>query len=200
MRPPRALRPLLAAAFIAGSVLGLVACGSGDTASTTAATRGASGGTSCPEQSGSKGDYLIFVNDLGTNVTLDVPRDSWTCAGFSGVSTPGRIDGRTIGLGRQPRTRFETVADDSGVVSTQWTMKVRAANRVLVSLNISKFPYSGGTGNRWGLEIDGKRWCEPAKAVVEFRNVDGQPAWATLPNGCNRSAEVQLLFTTVKPL
>lgn len=197
MRTPSAVRMAAGAAVLAAATLGLAACGSTDTASTV--TRSAAPGTSCPVQSGSKGNYITFVNDLNTDVVLDVPRSSWTCDGYSGAATPGRIDGRTIGPGVQPRTRMEQVRDDKTWQNTEFTLKLRAGNGVLVSLRIGTFPYSGGTGYRWGMDIDGKRWCESDKAVVEFRDVDGKPAWAMLRNACERYVDAELLFTTVRP-
>lgn len=205
MRTPRAFRPLLAASLIAGSVLGLAACGSGDTASTASsaaptATRAAAGGTSCPEQRGSQARYITFMNDLDTDVTLEVPRASWTCDGYSGVSTPGNLDGRLVRHpGPQPRVRMEAAFGQSTWGDTAFTLKVNAAGKSLVTLGISVFLYIGPT-YPWGIEVDGRYRCY--KPVVEFRDADGQPAWATMPgNGCkaSRDGDMVLHLTKIKP-
>lgn len=201
---PRASRWILAATLASGAVLGLSACGSGDTAPptspTTAATRAAAGGTSCPEQGGSQARYITFMNDLDTDVTLGVPRASWKCDGYSGVSTPGNLDGRLIGHpGPQPRVRMEVEFGQYSWGDTAFTLNVNAGGKTLVSLGISVFLYIGPT-YPWGIKVDGKYRCY--KPVVEFRDSDGQPAWATMPgNGCRASqdGDMVLHLTKIKP-
>ncbi len=198
MAIPRTHGSLLAAVLIAGSALGLAACGSGDTAST--ATRAAAGDTACPERRGSQARYLTVMNDLDTDVTLEVPRGSWKCSGYSGVSTPGALDGRAVGHpGPQPRMRLETVFGETTWGNTAFTLKVNAGGSTLVTLGISVLLYVGPT-YPWGIEVDGRYRCY--RPVVEFRDPSGAAAWATMPgNGCRASADgtMVLHLTKIKP-
>lgn len=199
---PRAARWALATTLAFGAVLGLGACGSGDTASTASTTtRAAADGTSCKERSGSFARYITFMNDLDTDVTLEVPRSSWTCDGYSGVSTPGNLDGRVIGHpGPQPRIRMETVSDDLPWSSTHFTLKVNAGGKTLVSLDIGVMRYVDPYTYPWGIEVNGDPRCY--KPVVTFTDPSGDPAWATMPgNGCRTAinGDMVLHLTKIKP-
>jgi hypothetical protein len=182
----------LVASLIAGSALGLGACGSGEPASTS--TRAAAGGATCPEQRGSDTNYFTFMNDLDTDVTLVVPRDSWTCEGYSGVSTPGSLDGRVIGHpGPQPRIRMESY--DSGAV-TRFTMSIQAAGATLATVDVSRFLYPGPM-YPWGIRIDGKNTCY--RPVVELKDPSGGSAgWLTMTKRCVESADGDVVFHLTK--
>lgn len=196
MRAPRSLRPLLAAALITGSALGLAACGSGDAASTATSARASAPGTSCPEQK-SLETYIVFANDLDTNVVLDVPRSSWSCDGYSGTSTPGAFDGVAVGSQRYQR-RVEVVRGPGGnalLRATAFTLKLRASNRVLTTLQIARFQWGRGGRQAYGIEIDGEWWCGKA---LEFRDGADRPAWARFTT-CNPNEPAELQFTNVKP-
>jgi hypothetical protein len=95
---PRSIRLL---PFLTLAAVGLTACGSGNSGSTAGentaeassnevVNRAAgSDDTSCPEQSSLTFEGQI-INGLPVPVTLSVPRNSWICENWSGVSTPGR--------------------------------------------------------------------------------------------------------------
>lgn len=190
---------MLAAALASGAVLGVAACGSGDTASTS--TRAAADGTSCKEQSGTFARYITFMNDLDTDVTLEVPRSSWTCEGYSGVSTPGNLNGRVIGHpGPQPRIRMETVSDSQPWDTTRFTLNVNAGGKTLVSLGIGVMRYVDPYTYPWGMEVDGEPRCN--RPVVPFTDPSGDPAWATMPGYACRTTvdgDMVLHLTKIKP-
>ena len=192
MTPP-ALRWMLAATLASGAVLGLSACGSGDTASTT--KDASSPGASCPEQK-SLETYIVVANDLDHGVALDVPRGSWSCDGYSGVSTPGVFDGVTVRS--QPyKRRVEVVRGPGGdalIRSTAFTLKLRA-NAVLATLQIARFQWGRGGRQAYGIEIDGEWWCGKA---VEFRDATGRPAWARITT-CDPNEPATLQLTNVMP-
>ena len=184
---------MLAAALASGAVLGLSACGSGGTASTT--KDASSPGTSCPQQK-SLETYIVVANDLDNGVALDVPRSSWSCDGYSGRSTPGVFDGPMVGS--QPyKRRVEVVRGPGGdalIRRTAFTLKLRA-NGVLATLQIARFQWGRGGRQAYGIEIDGEWWCGKA---VEFRDATGRPAWAGFTT-CNPNDPAELRLTNVKP-
>lgn len=196
MRASRALGPLLAAALIAASALGLAACGSGDTASTSTSTRGASSGTTCPEQKSSE-RYITFTNGLRTNVVLDVPRASWSCDGFSGTSTPGEIDGLRIGS-TSGVMRLEMVEIwKSTAPKTAFDVRIRAGKTTLATLSLR--PYlTSGMERRLGIVMDGSSSCG---TPVEVGDASGEPAWVQVlcGNGAKRDNPWEIQITDAKP-
>jgi hypothetical protein len=99
MWSPRSIRVL---SFLTLAAVGLTACGSGNSASNAGEnTADASGNevvnreagsddTSCPERISDRFNGRI-INGLPVPVTLSVPRNSWICWDWSGVSTPGGV-------------------------------------------------------------------------------------------------------------
>lgn len=171
--------------------LGLVAagCGSGDSAGTT--TRAAAAGSTCPEQR-SGAQYFTFMNDLDTDVTLDVPRDSWSCDGYSGVSTPGNLSGRVIGHpGAQPRIRMETSFGERSYRDTAFRMAVKAGGDTLATVDLSVFLYVGPM-YPWGIKVDGRYRCY--KPVVELKKAGSVIGYLTMTSNCQRSASGETVF------
>ena len=198
MVTPRPSRWILAAALASGAALGLAACGSGETASTSTSARGASSGTTCPEQT-SRARFITFTNDLPTNVVLDVPRASWSCDGFSGTSTPGGIDGRTIGS-TSGVIRLEMVPlSHTSAPKAAFGVRLRAGNAVLANLSLEPFKNFDGEG-RLGMVMDGTVRCGKP---VEVRDASGNPVWVTVPcgpgNGDKRDEPWTLQITRTKP-
>ena len=198
MKTSRALHPLLVVSLIAASALGLSACGSGDTASTSTSTRGASSGTTCPEQT-SMARYLTVTNDLPTNIVLDVPRASWSCDGFSGTSTPGAIDGRTIGASSGVM-RLETVplVRYSSLPKAAFGLRLRAGNTVLANLSLRPFK-DDDERTRLGIVMDGSPKCDNP---LEVRDASGNPAWVQVLCGVagnERGKPWTLQITGTKP-
>lgn len=196
MKTSRALHPLLVVSLIAASALGLAACGSGDSASTSTSTRGATSGTTCPEQK-SVVRYITFTNDLRTNVVLDVPRASWSCDGFSGTSTPGGIDGRTIGS-TSGVIRLEMLPlSHKSASKAAFGVRLRAGNAVLANLSLK--PFKNGSGwSRLGIVMDGSVWCDKP---LEVRDASGNPVWvqAICGTGSERDDPWKIQITGTKP-
>ena len=194
---PRASHWILAAALASGAVLGLSACGSGDTASTSTSARGATSGTTCPEQT-SRDHYITVTNDLPTNIVLDVPRASWSCDGFSGTSTPGEIDGRTIGASSGVM-RLETVPLVSGpsMSKAAFGLRLRAGNTVLANLNLRPSKDNEGYA-RLGIVMEGSVWCGNP---LEVRDASGNPAWVQVLCGLGneRDDPWEIQITGTKP-
>lgn len=177
--------------------LGLAACGSSDPSAGSTAAREAAGGTSCPEQTGSDANYFTFMNDLDTDVTLVVPRDSWSCAGYSGVSTPGNLDGRVIGHpGPQPRIRMESYDSQP---DTNFRMSFVAAGATLATVDVTRFLYPGPM-YPWGIKVDGQWSCY--QPVVQLKDASGAGVgWLTMTKSCIDSASGDVVFhlTKIKP-
>jgi len=196
MTSPSSTRAFTGLALAAGLALGLAGCGS-DGSPTTAGAREAAADTTCPAQRGFSDNYFTFMNDLDTDVTLVVPRDSWSCDGFSGVSTPGNLSGRVIGHpGPQPRIRMESHDEGPG---TRFTMTIQAAGATLATIEISRYTYMGPT-YPWGIMINGENRCY--RPVVELKDPGGGSAgWLTMPKPCGASArgDVVFQFTKTKP-
>ncbi len=103
---------------LAAATLLLVACGGDNGSSSTGATaeqassevvnRSASADdTSCPDQ-GSRNFPGYIINGLPRDIQLSVPRNSWNCDEWSGVSTPGGVfDGKTLVSGGRYPFRLE---------------------------------------------------------------------------------------------
>lgn len=195
MNLPRFARLILVASLASGAVLGLGACGSGDTTST--ARDASAPGTSCSEQK-SLETHMAFVNDLDTKISLDVPRSSWSCDGWSGVSTPGVFDGAAVGPSGRYERRLEVARGFEGdalIRRTAFTLKIHAANSVIATMQVARFQWGRGGRQAYGLEIDGEWWCGKA---VEFHDAGGKPAWARFTT-CNPNDTAELQFTNVKP-
>jgi hypothetical protein len=191
-RRPRSLRPLLAASLVAASVLGVVACGSGDTASTV--TRGASWDPVCPEAT-SDARYITFRNDLDTTITLDVPPTSWNCDYYSGTSTPATLSGRTVAPGStSSRMRLElTRKDFYDEVKADFGLRIRAGATTLGNLTRATMGY--GSRRNLAVAMDGNWWCIRA---MELRDAAGNPIWVRSAH-CDDRKDFELQITDTKP-
>jgi len=190
----------MAAAVFALAVVGVSACGSTDPTSTASSTRGAEADTTCAEQAGSDTQYFTFMNDLDSDVTLEVPRASWSCGGYSGVSTPGNLNGRVIAHpGPQPRIRMETYFSTRSYPDTRFTITFKAGPTALATVDLSAFLYIGPS-YPWGIRVGGRYQCY--KPVVELKDGTGVVGYVTMPrNSCRASADgdVVLHLTRIKP-
>mgnify|MGYP006289577387 CR=1 FL=1 len=96
------------AAVLALAVLAS-ACGGSDSKATKTPTtndRKAAAGEICPEKH-SVESYVKFVNDSSLDVQLEVPHDSWSCAGYDGPSNPGALNGVVVEAGHTLNQRLE---------------------------------------------------------------------------------------------
>ena len=197
MPAPSFVRATIAGAAVLALGVGLAACGSSEpatTASTATTSRGAAADTTCPEQTWSSANYFTFMNDLDTDVTLRVPRNSWSCDGYSGVSTPGNLDGRVIGHpGPQPRIRMESYESRP---DTDFTLSFQAAGTTLATVAVTRFLYPGPM-YPWGIKVDGEFRCY--KPVVELKDSSGAGVgWLTLTKSCLKSADGDVVFHLTK--
>jgi hypothetical protein len=116
MWSPRSIRLL---SFLTLAAFGLTACGSGNSSSNAGENtaeasvnevvnrEAGSDDTSCPEKSSQKFEGHI-INGLPVPVTLSVPRNSWICEDWSGVSTPGGVfNGKVLQAGERHPFRLE---------------------------------------------------------------------------------------------
>ena len=141
---------------------------------------------------------MAFVNDLDTKISLDVPRSSWSCDGWSGVSTPGVLDGAAVGPSGRYERRLEVARGFEGnalIRRTTFTLKIHAANSVIATMRVARFQWGRGGRQAYGIEIDGEWWCGKA---VEFHDAGGKPAWARFTT-CDPNETAVLRFTNVKP-
>lgn len=186
----------LIAALASGAVLGMSACGSGDTTSTTTPTRGASSETACPVQKSAE-RYITVTNGLRTNLTLDVPRASWTCDGFSGTATPGEIDGLRIGS-TSGVMRLEMVEIWKSTASkAAFGMRIRAGTTTVA--NVTLQPYlTSGMERRLGIVMDGSPSCG---TPVESGDASGTPVWVQVlcGKGAKRDNPWELQITDTRP-
>lgn len=175
--------------------LGVAGCGSsGDAPATSATTRAGADATSCGEKRSSGTYYFTFMNDLDADVTLEVPRDSWSCDGYSGVSTPGALNGRTIGFpGAQPRIRMETAPGEP--TQSAFTLVIKARGDTLARVGLSPFRWPGDL-SPWGIEINGDYRC--SRPVVPLANGAG---YLTMTKSCKANALGDVVFhlTQIKP-
>ena len=169
--------------------LAAAGCGSGDSGDTT--TRAAAAGSTCPEQR-SGAQYFTFMNDLDTDITLDVPRFSWSCDGYSGVSTPGNLSGTVIAhASAHPRIRMETSFSERSYADTAFTMAIKAGGDTLATVDLSVFLYVGPM-YPWGLRVDGRYRCY--KPVVELKKAGSLIGYLTMTSTCQRSASGETVF------
>lgn len=117
----RLKRPLL---VLTVTALGLTACGGDTGSSRTDASSDVSGsdvvdrsasadGTSCPERRSLTFDGYI-INGLPRGFSLLVPRESWKCDDWSGVSTPGKVfNGMYLIAGARTPFRLEGALDNN---------------------------------------------------------------------------------------
>lgn len=134
------------------------------------------------------------MNDLDTDVTLEVPRDSWECSGYSGVSTPGNLSGRVIGHpGPQPRIRMEAASGERA-----FTMAIKAGQSTLATVDINTFTYPGPM-YPWGIWVDGRYRCY--KPVVDLKDGGTVVGYLTMTKSCttNASGDVVFHLTKIKP-
>jgi hypothetical protein len=101
------------------AAVGLTACGSGNSGSNAGENtaeasvnevvnrEAGSDDASCPEQPSQTFEGYI-INGLPVPVTLSVPRNSWICEHWSGVSTPGAVfNGKVVQAGESLAYRLE---------------------------------------------------------------------------------------------
>jgi hypothetical protein len=125
---------------LAAATLLLVACGGDNGSSNTGAkaeqassevvNRSASADdTSCPEK-GSRAFRGYIINGLPRDIQLSVPRNSWNCRDWSGVSTPGGVfDGKTLVSGGRYPYRLEV--SDHGFLDEKASFTVQLTGRWL---------------------------------------------------------------------
>ncbi len=129
MTPPAprgAVHALAAAAGIALASLGIAACGSEATTSTTTSPRQAAVAANadgvCPERR-SRAESVRVLNALPSPVTFRVPIDQIDCSDWSGVSTPYTAFNRqSVGPGQDRTVRLEAANRSS---LHRWTMSMR---------------------------------------------------------------------------
>ena len=198
MNSRRILHPLLAS-LIVGSALGVAACGSGGPASTAgdrSATvrRAAAADTTCPEPK-SDARYITIRNNLSTDITLDVPRHSWSCAYYGGTSTPARLDGYTIGPGAAlSGVRLEVTRKDYyDSVKADFGLRIRAGATTLGNLTLTTMGY-GGKRNL-AIAMNGNWWCI---RPMELLDAAGNPIWVRSTH-CDETKDWELEITDTKP-
>jgi hypothetical protein len=120
---------------LAAATLLLVACGGDNGSSSTGTTaeqassevvnRSASAyDTSCPDR-GSQTFRGYIINGLPRDIALSVPRNSWNCDYWSGVSTPGGVfDGKTLVSGGRYPFRLEPSRHGNSNSSASFTVQL----------------------------------------------------------------------------